>query len=147
MFFFMPGLVEEWPFLRATATAAGAALGYSETESKQLAPQGNRSVTVPLEDSNILGDTMARDSQFTIDKGDIKATFSREADGRVSVHVSGENKTDSELQTLGKELTGRVTQQYAYNKVITEMKKKGFTVTSEEVANDQTIRIHVSKYV
>jgi len=147
MFFFFPAVVEGFPFLRATAAAAGASLGYKETSTEQIAPNGNRSVTVPIEDSNILGDTMARDSQFTISKDDIKATFNREADGRVSVHVSGQNHTDSELQTLGKELIGKVTQQYAYNKVVTEMKKKGFTVTSEEVANDQTIRIHVSKYV
>ncbi len=147
MFFFMPELYIEWSNLHRNAQAAGASLGYKETETEQVVPRGNRSVTVPIEDSNILGDTMARDSKFTINKDDISATFNREADGRVSVHVSGKNHTDSELQTLGKELIGKITQQYAYNKVVTEMKKKGFTVTSEEVANDQTIRIHVSKYV
>lgn len=90
---------------------------------------------------------MARESQFTIRKDDVTATFSRAADGRCTVHVRGEKKTDQELQTIGKELVGRVTQQYAYNKVVSELKSQGFTVTNEEVANDQSIRIQVSKFV
>ena len=59
----------------------------------------------------------------------------------------GDNKTDAQLQAIGQELVGKVTQQYAYNKVVTELKSQGFTVTDEEVTADQAIRIHVTKYV
>lgn len=157
IFVVVPAVVVGWPILCGAVAAAAATLGYKALKTGQEIELGNnmkldierlpKGVTIPLEDSQVIGETMARESQFTIDRGDIAATFSRGADGRVCVHVAGENKTESELETLGQELVGRVTQQYAYNKVVTELKQQGFTVTSEEVANDQTIRIHVSKYV
>jgi hypothetical protein len=61
--------------------------------------------------------------------------------------VSGRNKSEEELTATGRDLLGRVTQQYAYNKTMQQLKKQGFTVTNEEVAADQSIRIRVCKYV
>lgn len=154
VFVVAPAVIVGWPILCGAVAAAAGALGYNslkcgqetEIDLDSLGASKN-CVEIPLEDSQVIADTMARESQFTINKDDVAATFYRAADGRVSVHVSGDNKTDNELDAMGQELIGRVTQQYAYNKVLTELKQQGFSVTSEEVANDQTIRIHVSKYV
>ncbi|MEN6371461.1 MAG: DUF1257 domain-containing protein [Armatimonadota bacterium] len=154
-----PAVVAAWPILCGAIAAASGSLGYSLVKSGQEADLETQNtgqktkldihntVDMPLKDSQIIADTMSRESQFTIQKDDVRATFYRAADGRVSVHISGDNKTDNELETIGQELIGRVTQQYTYNRVLSELKQKGFSVTSEEVANDQTIRIHVSKYV
>lgn len=150
----VPVLVVGWPIMCAAVAAAAATLGYHSVKCGQdidiinsTAGKGShKSVVIPLEDSQIVGEAMARESQFTINRDDVSATFRREADGRVTVHVAGNNKTERELSEIGQELAGRVTQQYAYNKVVTELKQQGFSITSEEVANDQTIRIRVSKY-
>ena len=151
VFVVAPAVIAGWPILCGAVAAAAGTLGYKSLKCGQEIeldiPNIQNSVEIPLEDSQVIADTMARESQFAIHKDDVAATFSRAADGRVSVHISGDNKTDSELDAIGQELIGRVTQQYAYNKVLTELKQQGFSVTSEEVANDQTIRIHVSKYV
>jgi hypothetical protein len=152
VFVVVPAVVAGWPVLCGAIAGAAGALGYKalKTNNENLIldenPLGN-SVEIPIEGSQIVAETMQRESKFVICKDDVTATFTREADGRCCVHVTAKNRSDQELQSIGKELVGRVTQQYAYNKVLTELKNQGFSVTNEEVANDQTIRIRVSKYV
>ncbi len=153
VFVVAPIVVAGWPVLCGAIAAAAGALAYKTQKRDVVDGLGEQMeeaetwVEIPIEDSQIVADSMARESEFTIRKDDVTATFSRSADGRCLVHVAGQGKSDAELNAIGQELVGRVTQQYAYNKVITELKSQGFTVTAEEVANDQSIRIHVTKYV
>lgn len=151
VFIVAPMVVAGWPVMCGAIAAAAGALGYKalsrEHDMLDSERDSERWVEVPIEESQIVAESMARDSQFTIKNDDVTATFSRSADGRCTAHVSGDNKTDAQLRAIGQELVGRVTQQYAYNKVVTELKGQGFTVTSEEVTADQAIRIHVTKYV
>lgn len=150
VFVVAPMVVAGWPLLCGAAAAAAGALGYKALAREEIIEAEDateRFVEIPIEDSQVIAESMARESQFAIRKEDVTATFSRSADGRCTVHVAGQNKTEEELSAIGRELVGKVTQQYAYNKVVTELKTQGFTVTSEEVTNDQAIRIHVSKYV
>lgn len=151
VFIVAPAVVAGWPILCGAVAAAAGTLGYTSLKCGQEieldTEKIQNSVEIPLEDSQVIADTMARESQFTIQRDDVAATFYRAPDGRVSVHISGDNKTENELDAIGQELIGRVTQQYAYNKVVTELKQQGFSITDEKVENDQTIRIHVSKYI
>jgi hypothetical protein len=136
--------------LGAAITAVAGTLGFKAlNKDKQFATEqpADKWVEISMNGSQIIGDTMKRESEFTIRRDDVTATFKREADGRCIVHISGKNKSENELQTIGQELVGRVTQQYAYNKVMSEMKNRGFTVTNEEVTADNTIKINISKYV
>jgi hypothetical protein len=136
--------------LAGSIAAAAGALGYTALNTgQQLDTEESVDswVEISMKGSEVIADAMQRESEFTVRKGDVTATFRREPDGRCLVHVAGMNKTDAELNAIGEELLGRVTQQYAYNKVVSEMKSKGFAVTAEEVTSDNTIRIKVSKYV
>lgn len=151
MFVVVPAVAVGWPLLCGAIAAASASLGY-----KALTTDANlntdkvdleQSVDITLDNSSIVAESMKRESRFVITRDDIVATFERAANGRCVVHVTGKNRSDHELNAIGKELVGRVTQQYAYNKVMTELKSQGFTVNEEEVSNDKTIRIHVSKFV
>ncbi len=148
VFVVSPMVVAGWPLLCGAVAAAAASLGYKALAAEQTEVlDTTRQIEISMENSQVVAESMARGSQFSICKDDVTATFSRSGDGRCVVHVSGDNRTDAELKQIGQELVGRVTQQYAYNKVVTELKGQGFTVTGEEVTNDKAIRIHVSKYV
>ncbi|MCE5321700.1 DUF1257 domain-containing protein [bacterium] len=152
VFVVAPMVVAGWPVMCGAIAAAAGALGYKALSHEHAGVVDTNSesdcrVEIPIESSQIVAESMARESQFTIANGDVTATFSRSANGRCTVHVSGQNKTDEQLQAIGQELVGKVTQQYAYNKVVTELKNQGFTVTDEEMTADQAIRIHVTKYV
>ncbi len=47
---------------------------------------------------------------------------------------------------MGQELIGRVTQQYVYHKMITELRERKLAVVDEEVAEDRTIKIRVRNW-
>ncbi len=150
IFVVAPAVVVGWPILCGAVASVAGSLGYKIlSDQKELTSEKNteNQVDISLTGSEIVSDSMKRESQFVISNGDVTATFRRAADGRCTVHVAGQNKTDEELTALGNQIIGRVTQQYAYNKVVTELKHQGFTISNEEVANDQTIRIRVCKYV
>ena len=150
VFVVIPAVVVGWPVLCGAIAGAAATLGYralNTGQSLSVEEPEDRLVEITLESSEVIADAMKRESEFAVRKDDITATFRRAADGRCQVHVTGKDTTDEELRTIGRELVGRVTQQYAYNKVLSELKKQGFTVAHEEVTADQAIRIRVSKYV
>ena len=150
VFIVAPAVVASWPILCGVIAAAAGTLGFKALNTGQridARQSAEAFVEIPLEASEVVADAMKRESAFVIANDEVVATFKRAADGRCIVHVSGKDKTEQELTAAGRQILGRVTQQYAYNKVLTELKSQGFTVTNEEVANDQTIRIRVSKYV
>lgn len=137
-----------WPVLCAAVGSVAGIMGY-KTLTQTVTDQTTDSckVEVSLKGSDIVAESMRRESQFAITNGDVTATFKRAADGKCIVHVSGKNRAEAELRAIGEDMLGRVTQHYAYNKVVTELKRQGFTVTDEEVTNSQTVRIKVRKYV
>mgnify|MGYP001049215121 CR=1 FL=1 len=147
-FLVVPAVAASWPVLCGAAAAAAAALGYRTVqESAGTRTAETVQTTVELDAGKVVADSMAVGGSLTVAKDDVTATFHRTADGRATVHVAGAGRSDAELEAIGKELVGRVTQQYAYNKVLTELKRQGFTVANEEVTQDQTIRVRVSRYV
>ena len=48
-----------------------------------------------------------------------------------------------QVRKLGEELIGRVTQQFVYHKLMTEMQNRHMSVIEEEVTEDRTIRIRL----
>jgi hypothetical protein len=150
MFVVAPAIAAaSWSLLSAAVAGTAAALGYKVLDAEKSLEEieCDNSVEVELEGSQVIAENMRRESQFVISNGDITATFARSADGRCTMHVAAKNMTEEELSAAGREIMGQVTQQYAYNKVLTELKGQGFTVSHEEVAEDKTIRIKVCKYV
>ena len=150
-FVVVPAIAASWPVLCGAVAAATGAIGYrtlrAASDLEKTSTVGQSSAQVTLNGSELLAESMQEGDQFAITNDDVTAVFRRAADGRCTVHVSAPGRTQTELEAIGRDLMNRVTQQYAYNKIVTQMKSQGFTVNTEEVAEDQTIRIRVSKYV
>ena len=62
------------------------------------------------------------------------------------VCMEGKGHSKAELRRIGQELVDRVTQQYVYHRVMTEMKQRNMHVVSEEVAEDRTVKIRVRNW-
>ena len=69
--------------------------------------------------------------------------FSRDARGALKLCLEGSHLTKDQLRELGETLIGRVTQQYVYHRVISELKEREMAIVEERVAEDQTIKIRV----
>ena len=79
---------------------------------------------------------------MTIVREGVTIEFRRDERGVCSLCVRGD-WTKSALRKIGEEDAGRVTQQYAYSKLVTELKKRNYSVVDEHVQGDASIRVRV----
>ena len=89
---------------------------------------------------------MPRGETLVFAKDDIQVVFSRDLRGKLSVRVHSDSLSQAELKALGEEFVAKVTQQYAYHRLMTELQQRNFTVASEETEADGTVRLQVRVY-
>ncbi len=148
VFVVTPIVVAHWPVITAAITAAVSSMGYAiardgvEAVRRVSTTETNRT-EIEVENSEILSDSAGTSEEMVVEKDGIKATFSRDARGQLRVCMEGKGYSKSELKRIGEELIGRVTQQYVYHRVVTELKQRQMAIVHEEVAADRTVRIRV----
>ncbi|MCL2349414.1 MAG: DUF1257 domain-containing protein [Planctomycetaceae bacterium] len=147
-----PIVISSWPMIApaiaAVVTASGYALVKQTTDAKEEANEGLEEdcEEISLENSEILADAKNLGESMTIVKDNIRATFHRDARGQLRLTVSGKGLSKKQMRAIGEELIGLVTQQYAYHRLVTEMKARGMTIVEEEVEADQTVKIRVRNW-
>ena len=145
-----PLIIASWPAITAAVTAAVASMGFSVARAElPNASVGTRERTITnreeieIEDSEVLEGAITND-KLVIQRGDgVRAVFSRDARGALKLCMEGEHLSKSELKRLGEELIGRVTQQYVYHRIVSELQERNMTIVDEEVGVDRTVKIRV----
>jgi hypothetical protein len=146
-----PVLIASWPAITAAVTAAVGTMGFAAAATGAQAASsihgrsdGKTRAEIELEDSEIMADVAAGlQQEIVVQRDKIIARFTRDSRGALRVCMEGEGVAKSELKRVGEELVGRVTQQYVYHRLMTEMKDRHMTVIHEEVDEDHTVRIRV----
>jgi hypothetical protein len=144
-----PILIASWPAITAAVSAAVATMGF--TVAQDAVAQANQGSgmsreEIEIEDSEILEGTVGTDQKILVERDGIRATFSRDARGGLRLCMEGHGMSKSQLRELGDELLGRVTQQYAYHKIVTELKNRNMTVVDEEVTVEKSVKIRVRNW-
>ncbi len=148
-----PVIISSWPAITAAVAGAATALGFVMQKTTQEVMAGVQTqeevqnVEVELADSEVLAQSLATNQQIVLTKGDIKIVVERDARGRCKVCASGKGHSKAELKQVAEEFTQKLTQCFVYNKVMKELKGKNFQIVNEEVAQDQSIRINVRRWV
>ncbi len=140
-----PLLIAGWPAITAAVTAAVGSLGFAVAQG---APPAEKVSTVTrteidVQDSEILDASAGASQELVIEKDGIRGVFSRDARGALKLCLEGKGLTTAQLRQLGDELVGRVTQQYAYHRIVSELKDRGMAIVEEQVAADRTVKIRV----
>jgi hypothetical protein len=144
-----PVVIAAWPAFSAAVVAAATSLGYqvaNEAASEKRAAtarKGSDKVELEIERSEVVTNQLGRDQRIAVTRGGVTVTFSRDARGKASLCVAGEGHSREELRVLGEELSQCVVQQYVYQKLMDEMRARGFNVVEEEVNQDRSIRLKV----
>lgn len=146
-----PVVIAAWPVISAAVVGAIGAMGYSAVsgivnEQNKLNVDVEKSVDIELENSDVVGETLAREEELVFTKGDITLKFRRDIRGKLQICVTGVNRPDSELQRIGEEISHKVTQQFIYNKVVSELKNSDFSIVGQDVGEDETIHIQVRNW-
>jgi hypothetical protein len=142
-----PLVVASWPLISAAITAAIGTMGFAAVQHdgprlRQIAG-GKTSAEIELDDSEILAGSGATDGEMVVERDGIRAVFSRDARGALKLCIEGSGHSKAELKRIGESLVGRVTQQYAYNRLVSELKERQMTILEEHVGEDQAIHIRV----
>ena len=144
-----PVVIAAWPAFSAAVVAAATSLGYqiaSDAAAMKNTPgpqKSSRNVQLEIENSEVVTNQLGRDQRIVVTKGDITIAFARDARGKASLCVSGEGHDKEELKALGEELSQAVVQQYVYQKLMDEMRARGFNIVEEETHSDRSIHLRV----
>ena len=144
-----PVVIAAWPAFSAAVVAAATSLGYqvvseaNKTGHATAAPRQSGQVSLEIAQSELVTGTLARDQRMAVTRAGVTVTFARDARGKASLCVTGTGQSDEELRALGEELSGRVVQQYVYQKLMDEMRTRGFVVVEEEADANRAIRLKV----
>lgn len=139
-----PLVVSAWPAVAAAVMGAAASMGFSvPSPTVAEAKPRKRQVETEIENSEVVSDELQRGERITIQRGDIAIEFGRDHRGRCTVCVTGEAHSEKELKAIGEEVAGRVVQQFAYHKLMTELKRRNYSIVEEKVLQDQSIQVRV----
>jgi hypothetical protein len=145
-----PILIANWPAITAAVTAAVGAMGFASIQegraSTGVSSTSRNREEIEVEDSEILEAAAGTADEIVVERDGVRATFTRDARGALRVCMEGGGLSKAQLRKLGNELIGRVTQQYAYHRVVTELKQKNMTIVDEQVTKDQTVKIRVRNW-
>lgn len=145
-----PVVIAAWPAFSAAVVAAAASLGYQVvadaaalTKNVKAVSKRLGSVQLEIENSEVVTNQLGRDQRIVVTKGGVTITFSRDARGKASLCVTGEGHDNEALKAMGQELSQAVVQQYVYQKLMDEMRSRGFNVIEEETNADRSIHLKV----
>jgi hypothetical protein len=152
-----PILIASWPAIAAAVTAAVGTLGFSLTRNAVLdaaheMQQAKREQfeasreEIEVENSEILAGATGGGEELVVEREGIVARFSRDARGALKVCMEGKGYSKAQLRRVGEELIGRVTQQYVYHRVLTELKERKMAIVDEQVEEDRTVKIRVRNW-
>lgn len=145
-----PIVVANWSVITAAVSAAIATTGFTAIQNSvtDLRSQGKTKTreTIEVDNSEVLNDSFGTDESIIVQRDGITATFKRDSSGALQLCMEGEHVTKSQLRAIGEELLGRVTQQYAYHRIVSELKNRGLTIAHEEMTESESVKIRVRNW-
>ena len=140
-----PIVVGSWPAISAAVLGAAGTMGFTIAGIETDLGQSTRRATVETEvpNSEVVAETLARGEKIGIERDGVRIEFGVDERGKCTVCVSGEGRSKSELRRIGDEVAGRIVQQFAYHKLVSELKNRGYRIDQESVQRDQSIQLRV----
>lgn len=129
-----PIIVGGWPIFSALASAAATRLGFKLQESSRCLTDIDKEKEIVINDdtSTIIEDALRTEEELTFTKEGITVICKKDVHDNFTICARGKNKSDHELSRIGQSFLNKVKQQYAYQRVMEEMKNRGFNVIQEE---------------
>ncbi|MFO0944670.1 MAG: DUF1257 domain-containing protein [Planctomycetota bacterium] len=140
-----PVIVASWPAIAHAVTAAIATTGFAILQNGrdvEAAHSTKSRAEIDIPDSEVLEDSVGESEEMTLVRDGVTARLFRDRRGALKLCLDG-NASKQELQKIGEELLGAITQQYAYHKIMSDLQERGMAVVSEEVTPDRAVKIRV----
>ncbi len=140
-----PMVVASWPTISLAISGVAAAMGFTVVapQREEAANRGARKVETEVPHSEVVEELMERGQTIRIQRDDVVVEFGRDARGACTVCVTGEKHSKQALEAIGQEVAGRLVQQFAYHKLMTELANRSYKIVEEHVEGDESIRVRV----
>jgi len=143
-----------WPAIAAAVAGAATALGLVAKNTAQdqvkaaaeAQQEVENAVEVDVTQNEELAQNLATEEDIVLAKGNVTLRVRRDERGRVRVCASGKGRSNAELKALVEEFVQRMTQCFIYNRVMSEVKTRGFQVIAEQQMEDETVRVHLRRW-
>jgi len=143
-----PVIIGGWPAFSALASAVATHLGFKllvkSTDERERVSNVNE-VELVDEKSQVLEESLRPEEELVFTRAGITITCKKDVREKFTICVRGEGKTDEELKTIGQTFLNRIKQQYAYQKVVSELTNRGFSLVEEETEG-QRIRLTLRRF-
>lgn len=145
-----PVVIAGWPVFSAAVMAAASSLGYqlaseAARELKSTTKQAMQ-VELDIDRSEMVTGQLHRDQRISVTREGVTVTFARSARGKANLCVTGQGHTEEALRALGEELSRAVVQQYVYQKIVEEVRARGFVIAEQNTAEDRSIHLTVRQW-
>ncbi|MEX0887027.1 MAG: DUF1257 domain-containing protein [Phycisphaeraceae bacterium] len=142
-----PVVIASWPAIATAVAGVAASMGFSMasanyTLKRDDTADARTSVETEIAQSEVT-DQVASNQPIRIQRGGVTIEFARDSRGRCTVCTSGEGHSKAELRRIGEEVAGRLVQQFAYHKLMTELKQRNYDIIETQVSQDDTIHVRV----
>ena len=140
-----PIVVGSWPMIASAVAGAASAMGFAVVGSETTTDESSAETTVEtaVPNSEVVAEEMKPGQKIRIVREGITIEFGIDERGACTVCVSGKGQTKADLKRIGDEVAGRVVQQFAYHKLMTELKKRNYDIVEEGVQEDDSIQVRV----
>ncbi|HTN02993.1 hypothetical protein [Planctellipticum variicoloris] len=142
-----PLIIANWPAISAAVAAAVGSLGFAvaseAARASQSGIQTTNRATLDIENSEILATAAGISEEMTVQRDGVRIRFSRDERGALKVCVEGDGLSKSQLAQIGQDVVDRVTQQFVYNRLMSEIQDRRMHVIDQEVQADRTVRIRI----
>jgi hypothetical protein len=139
-----PIIIGSWPTIVPAVVGAATALGFVLRKTANEIKENTEieTVEVEVEKSSVAAEGLTSMQEMVLEKDNVRISVRRDARNRCLICAAG-GKSKAELVKIAEEFKAKLNQVFVYNKVMTELRNKGFNVTNQEVMEDQSIRINV----
>jgi hypothetical protein len=139
-----PLVISSWPAISAAVFGAAAAMGFSVAGPIDASQHEKaKTVETEIEDSEVIAEELAPGTRIALEKDGVHIEFGQDERGACTVCVTGLNRTAHELKRIGEDVVGRVVQQFAYHKLMTELKQRNYSIVDEQIMQDESIQVRV----
>jgi len=136
------------PVVMAAATAAASSLGFTICSGRvdELLETSEEDTVVGFDvtEASGLKELLQQQGPLALKRPDALVLI-REKGSGVHMEVRG-RAPEVELETVGRELLQSINQHYAYDRVMSDLKSRGFESLEEEVEEDGTIRLKLRRW-
>jgi translation initiation factor 1 (eIF-1/SUI1) len=144
-----PVIIANWPAITAAAVAAAAATGLVAKDTAKGILKEEQQVEhaeMELAGSNVISQNIATEKELVFTSGTVEIKVKKDNRGRCVVCAEGVGQSKAQLRQIAENFCNKLTQHFVYNKVMTELRQKGFQIVNQETMNDEAVRIHVRRW-